>query len=50
MSREVYLVGEAGAIKANSFTAMTNSLEEAKRLLPQGGEMKVIKVTDGRRK
>lgn len=50
MVAEIYLVGQRGATKANSFDAMTNSLEEAKKLMPQGGEMKVIKVTEGRRK
>lgn len=51
MGAEVYLVGKKGAVKANSFELMTNSLEEARQAVsrtPQG-EMKVIKVHGGQK-
>ena len=51
MAVEVYLVGKKGAVRANSFELMTNSLEEARQAvynIPQG-EMKVIKVQEGKR-
>jgi len=47
MSEKVYLVGEEGARKANSYEAMTNSWEEAERLLKDMGpqaEYKVVEV------
>ena len=51
MAVEVYLVGNKGAVKANSFELMTNSLEEARKAvssIPEG-ELKVIKVQGGQK-
>jgi hypothetical protein len=48
MAREatVYLVGGPNAQKINSYQAMTNSLEEAQRLVQEikGGTINTIKV------
>ncbi len=51
MVAEIYLVGNKGAVKANSYELMTNSLDEARKAvsaIPEG-EMRVIKVREGKR-
>ena len=52
MSATVYVVGTPQGAKVNQYEAMTNSLEEAKRLqegIP-GGVLKPIKVSPPRRR
>ncbi len=48
----IYLVGDKNSLKANSYLAMTNSLEEAERLLeelPTAVTIKKVGVKNGRR-
>ena len=47
----VYLVGDKNSLKANSYLAMTNSLEEAERLvkeLPEAVTIKKVEVKNAR--
>ena len=46
MTSKVYVVGGPEAHKTNQYEAMTNSLEEAERLVEtiKGGQMKAVDV------
>ena len=46
MTSKVYVVGGPDAHKTNQYEAMTNSLEEAERLVEtiKGGKMKAVEV------